>query len=78
MGKTAEAEKIMKKALPNATEDEINVYGYKLMEVRMIRQLRFYLNTNRFPKSANTLDSLVKRMQQKEIKRMRLPVLKNH
>ena len=60
MGKTAEAEKIMKDALPNATEVEINAYGYQLLGAGNNDKAIeiFVLNTNRFPKSANAWDSL--------------------
>ena len=61
MGKTVESENTMKDALNNtATENEINAYGYQLLgggnKVKAIEV--FVLNTNRFPKSANTWDSL--------------------
>jgi len=59
-GKTAESETIMKDALANATENEINAYGYQLLgtgnKAKAIEV--FVLNTTRFPKSANTWDSL--------------------
>ena len=60
MGKATEAEKIMKDALPNATEVEINAYGYQLMGAGNNDKAIeiFVLNTNRFPKSSNAWDSL--------------------
>ena len=60
MGHTAEAEKIMKDALPNATETEINAYGYQVMGAGNNDKAIeiFIINTNRFPKSANAWDSL--------------------
>ncbi len=60
MGKTTEADKIIKDALPNATEVEINAYGYQLIGAgNMDKAIEvFVLNTNRFPKSANGWDSL--------------------
>ncbi|HMI77617.1 MAG TPA: DUF2911 domain-containing protein [Ferruginibacter sp.] len=60
MGNTTEAEKIMKDALPNATEVEINAYGYQLMGANSNDKAIeiFVINTNRFPKSANAWDSL--------------------
>jgi hypothetical protein len=60
MGKTDEADKIVADALPNATEVEINAYGYQLLLAgNMDKAIEvFTLNTKRFPKSANTFDSL--------------------
>jgi tetratricopeptide (TPR) repeat protein len=59
-GKTAESESLMKEALAVATEVEINAYGYQLMAQgeadKSIEILT--LNTVRYPKSANTWDSL--------------------
>jgi len=59
-GKTAEADTIMNKALAIATENELNTYGYTLLNAgqhdKAIEILT--LNTKRFPKSANTFDSL--------------------
>ncbi len=59
MGKNSEAEKIMKDALPGATEAEINAYGYQLMGAGNIDKAIevFLINTTRFPKSANAWDS---------------------
>ena len=60
MGKKDDAEKTMKTALPIATEGEINTYGYQLMGAGNIDKAIeiFLVNTVRFPKSANTWDSL--------------------
>jgi tetratricopeptide (TPR) repeat protein len=60
MGKTAEADKIMKDALPKATEVELNTYGYQLLASGNNDKAIeiFVLNTQRFPKSANAWDSL--------------------
>jgi hypothetical protein len=59
-GKTAEADKTMSEALTVANEGEINAYGYQLLAAkdndRAIDVLM--INTQRFPKSANTWDSL--------------------
>jgi Protein of unknown function (DUF2911)/Tetratricopeptide repeat len=60
MGKTTDAEKIMKDALPFATEGDLNAYGYQLMgngEKDKAIEI-FVLATQRFPKSANAFDSL--------------------
>jgi tetratricopeptide (TPR) repeat protein len=60
MGKTEDAEKMMNDAIAIATENELNLYGYQLMgngeQDKAIEM--FILNTKRFPKSANTWDSL--------------------
>lgn len=60
MGKTAEAETIMKDAVNVGTEVELNNYGYQLLndkeQDKAIEVLT--LNTQRHPKSANTFDSL--------------------
>jgi tetratricopeptide (TPR) repeat protein len=60
MGKPAEADKIMSESLPTATEGELNTYGYTLLGAgRHDKAIEvFILNTQRFPKSANTFDSL--------------------
>lgn len=59
-GKTEEAEKLLTDALPNATEAEINAYGYNLLLAgKMDKAIEvFILNTKRFPRSPNTWDSL--------------------
>lgn len=60
MGKTEEADKIMNDALAIATEAELNLYGYQLMNNQQLDKAIeiFILNTKRFPKSANAFDSL--------------------
>lgn len=60
MGQDAESEKIMKEAIDLSTENELNLYGYQLMNTgqqdKAIEIL--ILNTQRHPNSANTWDSL--------------------
>lgn len=60
MGKTEEAEKIIKEAIAGSTEAELNAYGYQLLNQgqadKAIEMLT--LNTQRFPKSSNAWDSL--------------------
>lgn len=60
LGKSEEADKIMTEALGIATEAELNIYGYQLLnEGRQDKAIEVLtLNTKRFPKSANTWDSL--------------------
>ena len=60
MGKTEEADKIMKDAIAIANENELNLYGYQLMNNGQIDKAieMLTLNTKRFPKSANCFDSL--------------------
>lgn len=60
MGKTAEADKIMKDAVAIANNDELNSYGYQLLnEGQHAKAIEmFILNTKRFPKDPNTFDSL--------------------
>jgi hypothetical protein len=59
-GKTQESDKMMKEAMTLATEAELNAYGYQLLgqgdNDKAIEV--FVLNTERYPKSANTWDSL--------------------
>lgn len=59
-GKAAEADALVKEAMTNATEAELNVYGYQLLgngqNDKAIEVLA--LVTTRFPKSANAWDSL--------------------
>ena len=59
-GKTAEADTIMNKAFAIATENELNVYGYNLLNAgQQDKAIEiFILNTKKFPKSPNTFDSL--------------------
>ena len=60
MGKAADAETIMKDAVNIGSENELNNYGYQLLndkdQDRAIQVLT--LNTQRHPKSANCFDSL--------------------
>jgi Protein of unknown function (DUF2911)/Tetratricopeptide repeat len=60
LNKPGEAEQIMNDAIALATENELNLYGYQLLNNgqhdKAIEMLM--LNTKRFPKSANTWDSL--------------------
>jgi tetratricopeptide (TPR) repeat protein len=60
MGKAAEAETTMKDALAVATEVEVNNYGYQLLNDKQQDKAIeiFTMNTQRYPKSANTFDSL--------------------
>lgn len=60
MGKTDEAEKIIKDAISNANENELNTYGYQLLNQGQHDKAieMFILNTTRHPKSANVWDSL--------------------
>lgn len=59
-GKTAESESLMKEALAIATETELNAYGYQLIaQGELDKSIEILtLNTVRYPKSANTWDSL--------------------
>ncbi len=60
MGKEAEGSKIMDEAIVDATEAEMNAYGYQLINAgntkRAIEIMQ--MNTKRHPKSANAWDSL--------------------
>ncbi|HEX5653650.1 MAG TPA: DUF2911 domain-containing protein [Chitinophagaceae bacterium] len=60
MGKTAEADSIMNTALAISTENELNQYGYQLLQSGQQDKAIdiFTLNTKKFPKSPNTWDSL--------------------
>lgn len=60
MGKTAESEKIINDAMGNATEVELNNYGYALLGQNQFDKAIGVLTTNaeRHPKSANAWDSL--------------------
>jgi tetratricopeptide (TPR) repeat protein len=60
MGKTAEADVIKKDAVAIGDENELNNYGYQLLNQKeQDRAIEvFILNTQRHPKSANTFDSL--------------------
>ncbi|MEI9809686.1 MAG: hypothetical protein WDO16_18505 [Bacteroidota bacterium] len=60
MGKTEEADKIMNDAVVIASEAELNMYGYQLLQGGQPDKAIeiFVLNTKRNPKSANAFDSL--------------------
>ena len=60
MGKPDEADKIMNDAIAIANENELNTYGYSLLNAGQHDKAieMFVLNTKRFPKSANCFDSL--------------------
>jgi len=60
MGKSEEADKVMNDAIAIANENELNAYGYTLMNAGQKDKAieMFVLNTKRFPKSANCFDSL--------------------
>ena len=60
MNQTSEADQLMKDALALATENELNMYGYQLLNGGQHDKAieMFVLNTQRFPKSANVWDSL--------------------
>lgn len=59
-GKPEEADKLMAEAIAMATENELNNYGYTLLnQGEQDKAISiFQLNTQRHPKSANTWDSL--------------------
>ena len=59
-GNTAEADKLQKKALEKANENELNMYGYELMGMEKVDEAItiFKLNVKRHPKSWNVFDSL--------------------
>ncbi len=59
-GKQAEADQLMKDAVTQATEVEINNYGYQLLnQGQQDKAIEIFVtNTARFPKSANAWDSL--------------------
>jgi tetratricopeptide (TPR) repeat protein len=60
MGNHTESEKIIKDAMANATEADLNTYGYTLLGNKQYDKAIsvFKLNTERHPKSANVWDSL--------------------
>jgi tetratricopeptide (TPR) repeat protein len=61
MGKTAEADKVLNDAMnTNATDIELNNYGYQLLNGKNYDKAIevLTLNTKRFPKDPNTFDSL--------------------
>jgi len=59
-GKADEADKLMSDAIEISTENELNLYGYQLMNQGQIDKAIevFILNTKRHPESANVWDSL--------------------
>ena len=59
-GKTDEADKMMKESIADANENELNLYGYQLLNNGQHDKAieMFILNTQRHPKSANVWDSL--------------------
>jgi tetratricopeptide (TPR) repeat protein len=60
LNRNEEAEALMKDAMANANEAELNQYGYQLLGAGQTDKAIdvFVLNTKRFPKSANCFDSL--------------------
>lgn len=58
--RVADADKLMKEAVPLGTENELNIYGYTLLNNGQIQEAIevFTLNTTKYPASANTFDSL--------------------
>lgn len=59
-GKTSEADRLLSEAMTNATEAELNTYGYQLLGQNQYDKAIeiFALVTQRFPNSANAWDSL--------------------
>ncbi len=59
-GNTTEADALMNEALTVATENELNLYGYNLLNAGQHDKAIeiFIMNTKRFPKSPNTFDSV--------------------
>ncbi len=59
-GKNEEADKTMNDAIAIASENELNIYGYQLLNNKEYDKAIeiFTLNTKHFPKSANCFDSL--------------------
>ncbi len=60
MGKDAEADKVMANAMPIATENDLNNYGYALLGKKDYKKAIevLALNTQKHPNSANAWDSL--------------------
>lgn len=60
MGKSVESEKLRQDAIATATEAELNVYGYQLLNQNKYDKAIeiLTLNTKKFPASANVWDSL--------------------
>ena len=80
MGNTDEADKTMNDAIQASTENELNLYGYQLMNQGQTDKALevFLLNTKRHPESANVWDSLGEGYVTKGDKKMQFRVLKNH
>ena len=59
-GDSMSSENLMKKALPLATENDLNIYGYQLLAQNKFPQAidALKLATEKFPESANAWDSL--------------------
>ena len=59
-GNTDEADKTMNAAIQASTENELNLYGYQLLNQGQTDKAieMFLLNTKRHPESANVWDSL--------------------
>lgn len=59
-GNTAQSDSLMKEAVVFGSENEINAYGYQLLNDKEFdRAIEvFVINTQKHPKSANTFDSL--------------------
>lgn len=59
-GQTKEGDEIMKKVLITATEDQINLYGYKLLKENKVPQAIeiFAMNIKKNPNSWNAYDSM--------------------
>jgi hypothetical protein len=77
-GKTAEAEKIRKDAIEIATENELNNYGYQLLNAKETDKAIeiLILNTQRHPKSPNVWDSLGEAYATKGDKKNAIPNFK--
>ncbi|HWA33472.1 MAG TPA: DUF2911 domain-containing protein [Cyclobacteriaceae bacterium] len=60
LGRNAEGEKVLADAIAVANENELNIYGYQLLNQKNFDKgiQMLTLNTQRFPKSANAWDSL--------------------
>ncbi len=60
LGRNADGEKVLSEAIAAATEPELNLYGYQLLNQKNFDKgiQMLTLNTQRFPKSANAWDSL--------------------
>jgi tetratricopeptide (TPR) repeat protein len=60
LGNTVAADSAMYAALAVANEGQLNIYGYNLLNQKKYDEAIsiFILNTQKYPKSANTFDSL--------------------